>query len=83
MKGFGNQIVVYFREIVKEVLKFGITNIVLIHHKLGTSSTPSPQEKIKVKEFEIRFKKLDIYLLDYLIITENSIFSFKNNRVYP
>lgn len=82
-KGFGNQVIVYFREIAKEVLKFGITNIVLIHHKLGASSIPSPQDKIKVKEFEMKFKKLDIYLLDYLIITENSIFSFKNNRIYP
>jgi len=82
-KGFGNQIVLYFREIAKEVLKFGITNLVFIHHKVSASSIPSSHDKARVKEFEMGFKKLDIKLVDYLIITENSIFSFKNNRMYP
>lgn len=82
-KGFGNQVIVYFREIAKEALKFGITSLVFIHHKLGASPIPSSHDKAKVKEFEMGFKKLDINLVDYLIITENSIFSFKNNAIYP
>jgi DNA repair protein RadC len=82
-KGFGNQVTFYFREVAKEVLKFGISNIVLIHHKLGSTSKPSSQEKVKVKGLEAGFKGLDITLVDYLIATENSLFSFKNNRVYP
>ncbi len=82
-KGFGNQVTVYFREIAKELLKFGIFSIVLIHHKLGSTSKPSSQDKVKVKELETGFKGLDINLVDYLIVTENSIFSFKNNRTYP
>lgn len=82
-KGFGNQVTVYFREIAKEVLKVGIFNIVLIHHKLDSSSKPSVQEKAKVKELEVGFKKLDIKMVDYLITTENSLFSFKANKVCP
>ena len=82
-KGFGNQVTFYFREVAKEVLKSGDSNIVFIHHKLGSTSKPSPQDKVKAKELDAGFKGLDIKLVDYLIITEKSIFSFKNNKIYP
>lgn len=82
-KGFGNQVLFYFREIAKEVLKFGISNIVLIHHKLCSSPKPSSQDIKKMKELETGLKKIDIQLVDYLIITNDSVFSLKRNRLYP
>ncbi len=82
-KGFGNHVSFYFREIAKEILKFGISSIVLIHHKLCSSPNPTPQDIKKIKELEAGFKKIDIKLVDYLIITNNSIFSLKDNKSYP
>jgi DNA repair protein RadC len=82
-KGFGNEVTFYPREVAKEVLKFGISNIVFIHHKLGSTSTPVSRDRARVKELEAGFKGLEINLVDYLIVTKNSLFSFKNNKLYP
>jgi DNA repair protein RadC len=82
-KGFGNQVTFYFREIVKEVLKAGVSSIVLIHHKISSSPEPSQQDKKRFAELQVGFKGLDIKLVDYLIIAENAAFSFKDKKLYP
>lgn len=82
-KGFGNQLKVYFREIAKEVLQIGFSNIVFIHHKIGSSPLPSPHDKDRFKELSVGFKKLDIQMVDYLVVTQEAVFSFHSNRVYP
>lgn len=82
-KGFGNEVTFYFREIVKEVLKVGVSSIVLIHHKISSSPKPSQQDKKRFAELQVGFKGLDIKLVDYLIISENAAFSFKNSKLYP
>lgn len=82
-KGSGNQVKFYFREIVKEILSVGISSIVLIHHKIGSSPQPSPKDRERFIEFNAGFRGLDIKLVDYLIITENAIFSFHNNKLLP
>lgn len=81
-KGSGNHVKFYFREIVKEVLHFGISYIVLIHHKIGHSLMPTHTDRERYGEFLEGFKALDINMVDYLIISENSLFSFKNNKLY-
>jgi DNA repair protein RadC len=82
-KGSGNQVKFYFREIVKEVLKTGISSLVLIHHKIGASPNPSLIDLERFKEFNNGFKALDMKLVDYLLISENALFSFKDKKVYP
>jgi len=82
-KGSGNQVKFYLREIVREVLKAGISNVVLIHHKISTSPAPSPTDFERFKEFSAGFKVLDLKLVDYLLISENALFSFKDKKIYP
>jgi DNA repair protein RadC len=82
-KGFGNHVTVYFREMAKEILSAGISNVVFIHHKIGPSSLPSPRDKEKFTEINSGLKKLDIKLVDYLIVTHDTLFSFNSNEVYP
>ncbi|MBM3468632.1 MAG: hypothetical protein FJX71_04290, partial [Alphaproteobacteria bacterium] len=81
-KGFGNHVKLYHREIAKEVLKAGISNIVLIHHKLISSPTPSLQDKKSFTELQMGLKGLDIKLVDYLIISQNTAFSFIHNKLF-
>jgi DNA repair protein RadC len=82
-KGSGNHVKFYFREIVREVLRVGITNLVIIHHKLGASQGPSTTDRNRFKEFHTGFKALDINLVDFLIISQKSLFSFKNSKLFP
>lgn len=81
-KGSGNQVKFYFREIVKEILNTSVSNIVFIHHKTNASARPSLEDQEKYKEFCVAFKNLDINLVDYLIINENSVFSFHYNQLF-
>jgi DNA repair protein RadC len=82
-KGSGNQVKFYFREIVREVLTAGISNLVMIHHKIGTSLNPTQMDHQRFKKFNASFKALDLKLVDYLIISDNAIFSYKHNELYP
>lgn len=82
-KGSGNQVIFYFREIVREVLNVGISNLVMIHHKIGATFNPTQMDHQKYKEFHAGFKALDLKLVDYLIISDNAIFSYKHNELFP
>jgi DNA repair protein RadC len=81
-KGSGNHVKFYFREIVKEVLRVGVNNLVIIHHKMGIDCQPDLIEKKRYRDYLAGFEALAITLHDYLIICNNSIFSFDNNKLY-
>ncbi|MBX9805019.1 MAG: hypothetical protein K2Y18_04600 [Alphaproteobacteria bacterium] len=78
-KGSGNHVQFYARELVKEILGAGISNVVLIHHKEG-SVKPSPKDKAQFVAFGTSLKTLDIKLVDYLIMTKDAAFSLCRNQ---
>lgn len=76
-KGAGTHVQFYLREIVKEVLKAGIAHLAIIHHKMSGPPEPSQIDHHRFKEFKTGLKALDITLVDYLIITDNQVSSFR------
>lgn len=75
--GSGSHLTFYFREIVSEVLNAGVSNLVLIHHKISASAQPLKEDTKRYQEIRTGFKALDINLVDYLIIAQDKIYSFK------
>jgi len=81
-KGSGNRVKFYFREIVQEVLRTGVSKLVIIHHKLEICCTPSSTDLNRFKAFLSGFKALDIQMVDFLIISKKALFSFMQNKLY-
>lgn len=81
-QGVGNYMRLYLREMIKEIFKAEVTRIVFIHHKIGKTSLPTSYDQKKFKIIQQSLENLDINLLDYLIITEHSLFSFKDKTTY-
>ena len=82
-KGSGNHVKYYFREIVKEILAAGVSRCVLIHHKLGSSPGPTPTDLERYNNLNNGLAALDLKLVDFLLISENAIFSLADKKLYP
>lgn len=82
-KGSGNQVKFYFREIVREILAAGVSRCVLIHHKIGSYPGPNSIDLERYKNLNNGLAALDLKLVDFLIIAENTIFSLVDMKLYP
>lgn len=67
---------VYPREIYKDVLKYDAKAIILAHNHPSGSAKPSKSDMDITKEISNGLKNFDALLLEHIIITENSYFSF-------
>lgn len=67
---------VYPREIYKDVLKYDAKAIILAHNHPSGSVKPSKSDMDITKEISNGLKNFDALLLEHIIITENSYFSF-------
>lgn len=67
---------VYPREIVERCIKNGAKSVVFAHNHPSGNTTPSRQDKELTQYMYDSLKLLDIRLLDHIIITKNSYFSF-------
>jgi DNA repair protein RadC len=81
-KGSGGHVQFYLREIVSEILRVGVSHIVIIHHKIESCSQPSPPDQHRYKEFMVGFKALDLNLVDYLMIWDHNLYSFHEKKLY-
>lgn len=82
-KGSGNQVKFYFREIVREILRAGVSRCVFIHHKVGSCPGPTPLDLERYKDLNNGLTALDLELVDFLLISENAIFSLADMKLYP
>ncbi|RAV29811.1 RadC family protein [Sinomicrobium soli] len=66
---------------MKTALELGATAIVLAHNHPSGTLTPSDADKKLTQKIRLASESLDIRVLDHLIITEKSYFSFADHRI--
>lgn len=67
---------VYPREIVERIIKNGAKSVVFAHNHPSGNISPSKQDIELTQHMYDNLKNLDIRLIDHIIITKNSYFSF-------
>ncbi|MDR2067623.1 MAG: DNA repair protein RadC [Holosporaceae bacterium] len=72
-----NHTSVYPREIMQKALKYGASGIIMVHNHPSGDHKPSRQDVIITRRLKDIAQKLDIELLDHLIIGKNSVSSLK------
>lgn len=80
-EGTINQIAIYFRMIVKKALEFGASALIMAHNHPSGDPTPSRQDIIATRALMDIVMKLDLVLLDHIIIGKDSTFSMKERGV--
>jgi DNA repair protein RadC len=76
-KGTVNNTAIYPREIIQKALEYGASAIIMVHNHPSGDPKPSRQDIIMTKMVKEITQKLDIVLLDHVIIGKNGITSFK------
>ncbi|WP_461532374.1 RadC family protein [Sinomicrobium sp.] len=66
---------------LKTALELGSTSIVLTHNHPSGTLEPSDADKKLTQKMKLASESLDIRVLDHLIITEKSYFSFADHRI--
>lgn len=69
------------RLVMKNALEFGATSLILVHNHPSGTLKPSEADKKLTKKLILAGENLDIKILDHLIITESSYFSFADEGV--
>lgn len=65
----------------KNALEVGATAVILVHNHPSGSLKPSEADKHLTRKLKIAGESLDIKVLDHLIVTQKSYFSFANESV--
>lgn len=83
LQNFGtiDQTPVYVREIIKRALLIGSTSIVISHNHPSGDIQPSSSDMFLTRQLAEACKSIGIELIDHIIITFSSYFSFKENRL--
>ena len=69
------------RLVLKTALEVGATGIILAHNHPSGTLKPSQADKDVTSKLKIAAQSLDIKVLDHLIITEQSYFSFADQSI--
>ena len=68
---------VYPRKVIEQALRRGAAAIVLAHNHPNGNASPSEQDKLLTRSLVLAAATIDVTVLDHLIVTSNSVFSFK------
>lgn len=71
----------YVREIIKRALLIGSTSIIISHNHPSGDAQPSSSDISLTNQLAEACKSIGIELIDHIIITFNSYFSFKENQL--
>lgn len=71
--------IVDIRMIFSAALKANVTNLMIVHNHPSGNTTPSEADKSMTKKIKQAGELLDIKLLDHLIITSESYYSFTDD----
>lgn len=74
-----NRAAVYPREIIEKALEYGASAIIMVHNHPSGDPQPSRQDVIITRQIRDIAQKLDIELLDHLIIGKNSYRSLRES----
>ncbi|MCB0382956.1 MAG: DNA repair protein RadC [Psychroserpens sp.] len=69
------------RLVLKSALEVGAVALILVHNHPSGTLKPSQADKNLTQKLKVAAKSLDIKVLDHLIITENSYFSFADESL--
>lgn len=78
-EGTVNEAPVYTREIAVRALLNNATSVIVFHNHPGETSNPSRPDIESTKRIEQGLKTLNIKLLDHIILTSTSYYSFREN----
>lgn len=78
-KGTIDRVSMYEREIVKKALNNGATYVMMAHNHFSDNVEPSEADIIATNSLKETCKKLQIELLDHVIVSTNKHYSFKDN----
>ncbi len=78
-KGEGDFVLVSAKDVARRALMLHASSIILVHNHPSNELKPSNSDLQTTKEIVEVLKKLEIQVLDHLIITKNGSFSFKQN----
>ena len=67
---------IYIRELIKKILNYNAKSIIIVHNHPAGSLKPSNADIFLTKKIKELFDKIEIQLLDHLIISERGYFSF-------
>ncbi|MCR5224954.1 MAG: DNA repair protein RadC [Alphaproteobacteria bacterium] len=76
-EGTINQTAIYPREIIQVALNCGASALILVHNHPSGDVTPSREDILITERIKEISERLDIQLLDHLIIGKNQIISLK------
>lgn len=79
--GTVNQTPFYPREIIQKALEHGASALILVHNHPSGDPQPSRQDIVVTKQLLEIAQKLDIMLLDHLIIGKSSYRSFRESNI--
>lgn len=81
-EGTINQAAIYPRNIIYKALQYGATGIILAHNHPSGDPTPSRQDIEVTRELAETARRLDIILLDHVIIGGTTAWSMKANHLF-
>ncbi|MEH6408589.1 MAG: DNA repair protein RadC [Leeuwenhoekiella sp.] len=67
------------RLVLKRALELGATSLILAHNHPSGTLKPSEADKALTRKLKLASESLDIKVLDHLIVTEKSYFSFADD----
>jgi DNA repair protein RadC len=79
--GTVNSVSVYPREILKKAILYNASSIVLVHNHPSGITEPSKSDIILTKQLVSTLEPLNISLIDHIIISSNSYYSFKKHGI--
>ena len=65
----------------KNALEVGATSVILAHNHPSGTLKPSEADKLLTRKLKLAGESLDIKVLDHLIVTQKSYFSFANEGI--
>lgn len=78
-----DQVVIYPREIIKHALVTGSYSIVIAHNHTSDDPRPSYQDTYETIRLFKACSVLNMELVDHIIITPESYFSFREKGILP
>ena len=70
------------RIVFKKALELGATALILCHNHPSGTLVPSEADKHITRKLKLAGESLEVKVLDHVIVTENSYFSFVDSGIF-
>lgn len=81
VRGTVNEVVLYHREILKQVIEKRATGVIMIHNHPSGEVTPSDADLKTTKDLRIAIEVIGAELFDHLIVSGGRVYSFRNSGI--